>query len=199
VAKRRKRAEVSQYFDEARNIIEKMRQYNCINHGLQARGPSEGVRSVGDALLHEYLESGEILTRVLRLPGGPQALLLEYYNGSPPYSHHHPQLNVMLKNVGDEVVEVLEEVINRPKINLQTGCETDAMDADRIYLEIEPGESVMLPANRAVAALYEYCRPAWDPQLQHNWPHSRDVLREDGYEFVSGGKRYETKKRKKAS
>lgn len=174
---------------DSREILEKFSGLGGVGNArvvLQGEQPNARVKSICKDLLKEG-KDGQILTRVMRLPGLFSSAMLEFLLGSRPYEHDHANLQVKLKNVGPQRVSIHLAYEWHAELD-SFGNELPSGYSEEHRRWVDPGETVTLSPQAAVHALYDRCKDAWKvTEAAHSWPGIADDFVEVGYSCVLDG------------
>jgi hypothetical protein len=182
---------------EVAAIMRQLGEGRALKAKLQGDHASGSVKASMNDILAQYLDSGQIITRILRLPDLPRMTCLEYLHGDAPYAAANPGLKVTLLNTSKEPKTVLMGKTWHPRIDY----ETDEEIIDEGWMEshektVAPGDTITVPAPRASGILHRHCKEAWMPERQNAWPHDDDCFVEVAYEYTLNGETFATKKRR---
>lgn len=164
-------------------ILETSARNGANRVALRQRTVHEGVMKTVDDLLLLFAESGEFLTRIYKLPPLQQMILFEALYGAGDYKFDPKLISVRLKNISAEPVQYHIRT-HHYRVRSMSGEMTDLAHGEKMYKTIAPGQEVNLPPDLAGRVLARYCKLAWDPIKQRQWPHQHDAIREVGYTFI---------------
>lgn len=166
--------------------------------GRNKGGDGADLREWVLGLLRDRVETGQIVTPILRIPGGAQPPILECLKDEGNYAQFGPLgVVVTLRNESTQPIHVLTKEVYRPD-PVGVGSFTDTQYSgkhggsgrqDRTYEVVAPGETIRVSAMMAINALHEHCQSAHPP---HWWGASaalpaHDNLVEIGYAFLDNG------------
>ncbi len=154
--------------------------------------PLPTVKAILNEHILSHTDDGRALSTAMQLPGGWNPIALSYLTGDELW-RGILMLEVRIKNIGKVPINITTEVDRIYEYDNDTGELLPHQYTNApITQKIKPGSTVDLACERAVQALFQYCRRAWHPSYWKKWPHDVDALIDVGWRCKINNKWYQS-------
>jgi len=131
----------------------------------------------------EWLESGEFMSRIRRLPPNWAQACLEVVNGEGQYRYGSgfSIRSLRLLNFSSHDVSAVSGIKQHPSYSFDGSVKSDEWDEEKLYAKFPKGKVTNIGARWGGNTLYDYSKQSWPPHTWRKWTGTEDCLREVAY------------------